>query len=731
MYVPHLYSAISRVPTEAQSADILSSLFGETCDSNSAPAQRAVDGRDVSISLFLFPVRQWSIRSAFVCNDKLIVSARREHCSVLKVYQSSSITQFGEHKLPVFSNCILFQHEIGSCSVPSKGLLSTTIAYKPVLSFLCCQSSVKSDRSTLSVASSATDVFFRQLFGFELSLARSTVAIVGTESGTVLFLDTRGYCTHSPAESGASLSNNTLCNLGQPVVAVHPLCLPTHPEHQQSDDSSANSLLVVGRLGKLVLLTEAEKGREAPLVTEFSVTGPILSSFLVERHSFVYSNTSGIYRICLEPSCLLKSLDLDASSTTSVVVPRSQFHSPCPVSATCMSFIIGASPPTLNEACSATVISIDGKLLRFRLESCQNTVKVTKRLDIGREMRESMDSINKTGQRNLTAQSQLKLVDSALMELNQALSVLHSVQSSDGRVFSCTVSPVTDRVGVRHLALGGEVELCYTGLDRLQRGWALLITTQCTSSNQSRYTTLSLAGLAPNDVLKHRVKLDLETGMPATFSVAVAVCYSPTPLQSILTQLSLYTPPKINPCRLLEASGVAFPLAYAVFDALDFIQPCSPELIHRTFASNVPHTPQQGHSFEMVLPNPNQRAEVSSDTALPVHSCRGVLDVLLPHNITESLSTGNNGPFQIQACSYDGSIVSFEINSREESCLLKIKNTGSVRSMVEIMSSICCRCQGREVSRFPVEVATSLQVFTATRVCLVSSQVFLHSIYDR
>ena len=132
----------------------------------------------------------------------------------------------------------------------------------------------------------------------------------------------------------------------------------------------------------------------------------------------------------------------------------------------------------------------------------------------------------------------------------------------------------------------------------------------------------------------------------------------------------------------------------------------------------------------MVLRNPNQRTEVSSDSVLPVHSCRGVFDALLPHSITESLSTGNNGPFQIQACTYGGSTVSFEINSTDESCLLKITNTGSVRSMVEIMSLICCRCQGREVSRFPAEVATSLQVFTATCVCLVSSLVFLHSMTD-
>ena len=694
---------------EIPGTDILSSLFEDAgCDNNSTPGE-VVNGRDHSVSLFLLSGGQ-SLLSAYVYNDKLLVLARREHSSVLKVYQSSSITQFGEHQLPVFSDNILFQQKIGSCSVPSKQLLSASIPYRPILSLLCCHSSVKSDTLASSVVLSATDIFFRQLFGFELSLARSTVAIVGTQSGAVLYFDTRGYC-NPPSTKSSALLSNTLCNLGQPVVGIHALCLPTNSEQQQSDKSPANALLVSGRLGKLVLFTEAEKGREVPLVSEFSVAGPILSSLLVERHNFVYSNTRGIFRVCLQPSCLSKLASLDSTSTAPVMVPRSQFHSPCLVSATCMSFITGASSsPSPNESCTALAIDVDGTLHRFELESCKDTAKVSESLDVGREMKESMDSINKTGQRYLTVKSQLELVDSALIELNQAMSLLHLMQSSDSQVFSCTVSPVTERVGAHHFAMGAEVELCYTGKGELQRGWTLLVATQCTWSSGSRFTTLSLAGMAPNDSLKLRVKLELEIEMPATFSVVATVCYSANHLQSVLTQ-QLYTPSNIGLFNILESSGVAIPLVSAVFGALDFIQPCSPKLTHCTFApisSHLPHThDQQSHTLEMVLHNPNPRAE---ESITPAQRCRDVLDVLLPRTITESLSTGTNGAFQARVCSYDGSIVVIDMEIREEKCLLKIANTGTVSNMVEIISSICRRCHRKQETSLPAQVAASLQV---------------------
>ena len=349
--------------TETPNADILSSLFGEPCDNNSTAAQ-VIDGSEHSVSLFFLPgnLLHWRLQSALVCNDKLMIIARNNHCSFLKVYQSSSTSQFREYQLPVFSSCALFQHEVGSCSVPPNQLLSTSVEYRPVLSLLSCQSSKAKNTSSFSVASSTTDVFFRQLFGFELSLGQSPVVLVGSQSGAVMFHDICGYSNPTSSIGSVFSLSNTLCNVNQPIVGIHTLCLPIHPECQGSGDSSANALLVVGRMGKLMLFTEADKLRHVPFVSEFSVPGPILSSFLVKNHSFAYCNTIGIYRVCLEPSCLLKSVSSDTTSTTLVVIPRSQFHSPHIVSPAIMSFITGASSPSINQACSVRAVSINGKL---------------------------------------------------------------------------------------------------------------------------------------------------------------------------------------------------------------------------------------------------------------------------------------------------------------------------------------------------------------------------------
>ena len=704
--------------TEILNADILSSLFGEPCDSNSTAAQ-VIDGSEHSVSLFFLPgnLFQWRLQSALICNDKLIIIARNNHCSFLKVYPSSSTSQFREYQLPVFSSCALFQHEVGSCSVPSSQLLSTSVEYRPVLSLLSCQSSKTSDTSSFSVAFSTTDVFFRQLFGFELSLSQSPVVLVGSQSGAVMFHDIRGYSNPTSATGSVSSLSNTLCNVNQPIVGIHTLRLPTCPECQGSDDSSANVLLVVGRLGKLVLFIEADKQRHVPFVSEFSVPGPILSSFLVENHSFAYCNTRGIYRVCLEPSCLLKSVSSDTTFTTLVVIPRSQFHSPHFVSPAIMSFITGASSPSINQACSVTAVSINAKLFQLQLESCQQTIKPTARLEVGREMKDSMNSIKNTDQQTVEVQSQLKLVDTALTELNQALSIIHSIQSSNSRVFSCTVSPVTERVGVRHMAMGADLELCYAGVGKLQRGWALLVTVQCTTSGHSKFTTLSVAGLAPNDSLKHRMKLELENGMPASFSVTATLCYSPTHLHSVISQLSSFTLPK-TPFHLLKSTGVSVMLASAVFHALDFLQPCSDSSPHTSspISSHGPHT-KQHHSFDMVLSNPG--VEVSSGSSVAAQSNRGALDVFLPPTLTNSLSINNDGQCQTLQCSYNSSILLFEVKNEGEKCLVKITSTGSVKTMVEIISSICCRCQNEGKVSSPTEMTVFL------RVCACFVFVFL------
>ena len=712
-----LYSATSKVKSvEKAGVDILSSLFGETTSDNrgSAPSQ-TVDGCEHSLSLFHFCCSQLqsNLLSALVRDDKLVIVVKINSFSFLKVYHTSSSCQFVDHQLPVFSEPCLFQQEIGSfASKPSNRLVSACVAYQPVLSLVFPQSCGNTASLHAGFLSSTTDVFFRQLFGLELSLARSTVVIVGTQSGPILFFDIRGYC--NPPCSSGTLSN-TLCNLDQPVVAIHTLHLPTHREELDGPMSAApaNALLVVGKMGKLVLLSEAEKEKQVPVVSVFHIPGPILSSVLVEGHSFSYSNTRGIHRVCLEPSCISKSIDSDTIPSASVVVPHLQFQSPLRIAPMAMSFITGASPQSLNQAFSATTVGIDGKLFRFHLKSCQDTEKVSEKPDIGREMKEKMNSIKNTADNTSKFQSQLKVVDTALRELNKALSVLLSIKSG-GCVFSCSVSPLTERVGVDQLALFAEVELTYTGAGRLQRGWTLLVSTQCTTSAHSQFVTLSLAGLYSNNTIRHRVELEIENRLPSTFCITATLCYSPTHLHSISTQLATSTHSNSAPFSLLPRTGVSIKLTSTVFDALDFVQPhteSTPNHVHHTsvlpLSSDASHT-QQSRTFEVILPCPTTE---STGGCVSTRRCRDILNGVLPSSVIEAALTESGGVYQVQACGYDGSMLSFELrDQQQEGSCLRLTSRGSVSTSVEVISSICRRLHDQDMSASTAKAATLLQV---------------------
>ena len=85
-------------------------------------------------------------------------------------------------------------------------------------------------------------------------------------------------------------------------------------------------------------------------------------------------------------------------------------------------------------------------------------------VEIGRKMKECMSAADNTNKRIITAQSRLKKVNSALIELNEALSTLLSMQSSDPahKPFSCTIHPASEKVGVHGFTVYAEVELIYT-----------------------------------------------------------------------------------------------------------------------------------------------------------------------------------------------------------------------------------------------------------------------------
>ena len=672
-------------------SDILSSLFEETHSSSISLAERsgaATDAHAHSISVYYFPTsQQWELQCAYVHRDKLLLIARREKRTVLNVYHAMSSLQLGEHQVPTFSDRLFLQQEISSGSEPPSKVLGASIECSPVLSLVCCQSSWGKVASSTVLLTPVTDVFFRQLFGFELSLARSTVVLIGSQTGTVSYIDIHGYCMPCSFSETGGLTN-TLCCLDQPVVSIHALWLPTSTDTQTCVEgglsTTANTLVVVGRLGRLVLFIEAEAEKEAPVYTEFAVPGPILSSLLVKSHSIVFSTLKGIYRVCLEPECILKSLNPDTDSGSCAVVPRLQLRFPVSVSST---FILGNCFQPMNGVCSMRAISSDGRLFTVDVKSCKNAEQEVEGLEVTKEC---MTSIENSSKQAVSVSAKLQKVNSSIVELNKALSVLLSMQSSDTQCqpFSCTIRPVTERVGA---LLYAEVELCSgDSLGSLGRGWSILVTTQCVGSTRSVFSTLALTGLMSNDTIRHRMKLELEPGMPLTFVVTASISYAGTHLQPILTQQH-----RLTDAAQFQATGVSFVVATRVLDALDFIQPHGTPSIQSSSPHIDPPEVQHGCSFEILLPWGTDSTH--SESKPPAERKREALQILFPHFVSDAALANSNGSVVFQAQNYYGSTVTFKVTDREGKLCLSI-STDCRSHMVEIISCVNHRVCGRNRS---------------------------------
>lgn len=687
-----------KAAAEKPSADILSSLFDEKCDDSVSLSKPSttIDAHGHSIYVYYFPatIQQWDLQCAYVHIDKLLVIARKDEHTVLNVYHASSSLKFGEHQLPKFPNHPFLQQEISSLCTPSSRSLRASIEYSPVLSLLCCQSSWKkvATSSATSLLAPMTDVFFHQLFGIEISLAQSTVALIGSQTGSVIYVDIRGYCT-PPSSSDQYVLSNTLCCLDQPVIALHALFLPTSTNTELERASSltaANALLIVGRFGKLVLFTEAESKKEAPIFTEFHIPGPILSSLSVKDHSIAFSRLRGIYRVCLEPECILKSLSSDTDPTNTVIIPRTQLRSPVYVCPTYPSFILASSLQTVDGVCTIKAITIDGRVLSVNVRCCQNVEQEPEGMLFGRDLKGCMSSIKNTNEQTIAVRARLQKVNLALVELNKALSILLTMQSSKSQCkpFSCTIKPVTERVGVNHLSLYAEVELCYNDVGQLGKGWILCITTHCTASAQSMYTSLSLEGLTTNDCLRHRINLQCKPRIPVRFTVTSSLLYTGTHFQSNLKQ----HPVMVDTFRLLQPTGVSVMVATCVFDVLDFLQAHRDSSLKLLLPLSspahitLPETLER-HCFEIFLPL--SEPSPPSGTESCAERCREFLRLFLPHHIIATASTNTNGCVQIQTCNYNGSKITFEVaDTKKGKMCVSVATTDSMSDMVEIISSV-------------------------------------------
>ena len=227
-------------------------------------------------------------------------------------------------------------------------------------------------------------------------------------------------------------------------------------------------------------------------------------------------------------------------------------------------------------------------------------------------------------------------------------------------------------------------------------------------------------GLETNGSVLQEIKLDPIVGMPLTFSVTAWVCFSATHLYSVLGQCPVNS---TSVQQLLASStGVSVVVAVCVVDILDFMQlsqESSLQLLRQTHRSIVRDELQrEKYSLEMPIPL------LESVSCSATHGFSHVLKLLLPPRFAGVLpDVTNSNNLQIQACTYDGSLVSLEVSEKEETMRLNVTAT-TPSSLVEVVNCVRRRIQNNKRHRncLSTKEINSLKVCVCT---LYIMQVYL------
>lgn len=731
------YRAISSEEGTKQDDDILSSLFRDGPCPRPKPGL-ALDVATVSVNICYLSIHHSTLLCACVHGNSFMVIARSRDKIVLSLYHVSSHTELNGHQVPLFFSPPTSSHDLTPYSSvsrdpsPISSPVSLVLDYRPAISVMCYPQGdtapTETVHSVLSCPSIQQD-FYRQLFGIEFSLARSNLVLIGCQNGYILYYDTRGYCNSPSLPKPSEVASNVLYSLEQPVVGIHSVGIPEAPSAKGDDmevgqplstapsHTAANALVFVGSLGKLVLCYQGRDKKGLANFTEFHVPGPIMSSLAVRDHSLCYSTPSGVYKICLKPECVSKSEESEDDSP--LIIPHLQFRFPTQVSASPSPFLLSAQccPEDLLRV---TVISIAGRVSSFTVKPCKQAMEVSESSDCARDLKETMRAIQSTSEQTTAVEHDLARLRSALVDLNEVMSLLQlQAESSETkpRPFSCVVRPATEMVGVRFFRAQVDTELKYCGTKRLGRGWSLIVHVQDTSTSRCRFYSVPLVGLSSNSSLHHKVVLDASTIKPLMFSVTSSLHYSTIHLQSSFTHPSNQGQVKHSTAK---PSGVSIVLSTRLIDALDFIQPFQdPPLqllqqIPQLSAQNTLHD----KTYSLDLPLPSQTIkDPSSETSDQKY--REVLKHLLPQGIAESDALVTKAKSaEIRMSSYNGCSVDLRVSEEGGKKRVNV-STSAASHLVEIVGCIQRRLrEGSSVGDEERSAELLSKKLTALKVCI-------------
>ena len=702
------------------SNDIFASLLGDKggTDDKQISNQKThtISGDDVSVTIATYPTSDWTIQSALIYKDTLLILARVKESgkNIIQALASRLVVSLGGVKVPSFlSSPPLLQHTLVSeehCAQAVNRRKARVLNYRPALSIVQRELRHESGGVLPEVVFSIQDVLYTQLFGPECKLANSPILLLGCQSGHIFYWDLNRL------ECSGAKRLVPLYSLEQPVVAIQALHVPQESDERNplllSDSSpsvsgTSNLLLFVGQKGKMVVCTAGNGTQKFANFSEFHVPGPILCSLLLEGQCLLYSTLKGVYEVCLKPGCIRKSTSSSVNSSTSVLIPEMMFMFPNRVSHI-MSFVLapvadepmeaaassaGAEPkPCSRVLCMSACGHISSLNVCTEIESRNSSV-------VAQDLRQSLTAIQATSKQIATVKHHLASLNASLSELNDALSLLCDIArlndaECEESPFCCTIQPAFEEVGVSSRRAIIQVQLSYSGSKPLGTGWMFVVQlhspedTNLTPCVKQQRTVVSshaspIANLKKAGCLQMRVNVDVSSTAPLACSVCCFLHYNTT---------NMYYGDS------LASGGVSLPLCRKSFDAVDFLEPlqsspkellptrddltCLDKILSPSTSKLVPQCCPL-HSLEITVPT-----AVACGSGSDIHSsCISFLKKLTPVDTTRTVE-GSSAEAKLTA--HDGSLVCLKVVSREGNFKLMIQ-TASRKLLTEITSCIECR----------------------------------------
>ncbi len=532
--------------TSSGENDIFQDLLSSSISSHSIRQPSSfIPGEHVSVTITKNNGSNFSLLQAHIDNNTLLVCQRSKVTSEhsLSVYLSSRNMKYGECRVPLFPETpvAIYPLSVGI----SRPLPKTLLAYRPaVLHVVCSDSNFNGNCDAM-----LTPNIYSKLFGSELTLSGSPVLLLGCQNGHVMYSSiSQIAATLNPSSPQQPLP--IIYSLGQPVQSIHAIHLPDNDSNFPTVNTSVappqvpNSLLLIGRLGKLVLCTMGAPQQRTPSFLEFNTPGPITSSVFIKNHALMLSTPAALYKVCMEEDCIRRH----CFATGLVIIPEMRFRLPSEVAQINRGTLLLGDLKTITvsgeTALKVVCVSLDGSVTVRKIARCcgEEKIEAKDQSKLTKELKECLRTLESTSFRLDELSKKREQQESCLPELSRELASLcdiartRNVPGQSNSNFQVRYQPKYINIGVKHHEPCIDVCLTYTGAAPLPKGWSLLVQTRKFESHRTSSQLVPLASLQP----KNEVSLQVLLADFATLHYNVC-CYVHYDASHLLNQVTAPT----------------------------------------------------------------------------------------------------------------------------------------------------------------------------------------------